>query len=108
MFGKLILVKLVTSHCDLPFAVCTINGNLKLSNVLTDISLVSELSFLVCSANGCLSESECCGVSLPAFGVAHQAVEAVEVKGDTVLVQGCGPIGLFATGIAKAMGATTM
>ena len=30
-FGKLILVKLVTSHCDLPFAVCTINGNLKLS-----------------------------------------------------------------------------
>ena len=46
--------------------------------------------------------------SLPAFGVAHQAVEAVEVKGETVLVQGCGPIGLFATGIAKAMGAAKM
>ena len=30
-FGKFILVKLVTSHCNLPFAICTINGNLKLS-----------------------------------------------------------------------------
>ena len=29
-FGKFILVKLVTSHCDLPFAICTINGNHKL------------------------------------------------------------------------------
>ena len=50
----------------------------------------------------------CFGISLPAFGVAHQAVEAVEVKGETVIVQGCGPIGLLATGIAKAMGATKM
>lgn len=49
-----------------------------------------------------------CDYCVSAFGVAHQAVEAVGVKGETVLVQGCGPIGLFATGIAKAMGATKM
>ena len=30
-FGKLILVKLVTLHCNLSYAICTINGNLKLS-----------------------------------------------------------------------------
>ena len=38
MFGKLILVKLVTSHCNLPFAVCTISGNLKLSKMRQGLS----------------------------------------------------------------------
>jgi threonine dehydrogenase-like Zn-dependent dehydrogenase len=41
-----------------------------------------------------------------AFGVAHHACEEVEVKGDTVLITGCGPIGLCAVAVAKAMGAT--
>ena len=41
-----------------------------------------------------------------AFGVAHQAVESIGVKGETVLVLGCGPVGLFAAGIAKCMGAS--
>ncbi|CAH3164262.1 unnamed protein product [Porites evermanni] len=42
---------------------------------------------------------------LEPFGVAHQAVEEVDPSGDTILVQGCGPIGLLAIGIAKCMGA---
>ena len=41
-FGKLIFVKLVTSHCDLLFAICTINGNLKLSN-LSEITARSPM-----------------------------------------------------------------
>ena len=43
---------------------------------------------------------------ISAFGVAHQAVESISVKGETVLVLGCGPVGLFAAGIAKCMGAS--
>eukprot|EP00118_Oscarella_pearsei_P009889 m.58176 g.58176 ORF g.58176 m.58176 type:complete len:357 (+) comp34797_c0_seq1:572-1642(+) len=43
---------------------------------------------------------------LEPFGVAHQAMEALHPEGDTVLVQGCGPVGLFAIGISKAMGAS--
>jgi len=43
---------------------------------------------------------------LEPFGVAHHACEEVEVKGDTVLITGCGPIGLCAVSVAKAMGAT--
>ena len=42
-FGKLILVKLVTSHCDLPFAVCTINGNLNLSIVWVCAALIPTI-----------------------------------------------------------------
>ena len=58
--------------------------------------------------------------------MAHQALDAINPKGDNVLVQGwqeleikkqgqpltfffcsgCGPVGLFAIAIAKAMGAT--
>ena len=43
-----------------------------------------------------------------AFGVAHQAVEEIGVERETVLVQGCGPIGLLAIGIARALGAGKM
>ena len=42
-FGKLIFVKQVTSHCDLPFAVCTINGNLKLSIVWVCAALIPTI-----------------------------------------------------------------
>ncbi|XP_022780397.1 uncharacterized protein LOC111321701 isoform X1 [Stylophora pistillata] len=42
---------------------------------------------------------------LEPFGVAHQAMEEVCPGGDTVLIQGCGPIGLISAGIAKCMGA---
>lgn len=37
-------------------------------------------------------------------GVAHKAVEQLEVKGEDVLVLGCGPVGLFSIAIAKALG----
>lgn len=45
-------------------------------------------------------------VLLEPFGVAHQAVESINVKDETVLVLGCGPVGLFSAGIAKCMGAS--
>ena len=43
MFGKLILIKLVKSYCDLPFAVCTINGNLELSIVVVCAALIPTI-----------------------------------------------------------------
>ena len=36
--------------------------------------------------------------------MAHNAVEAIDVKGEDVLVLGCGPVGLFAIAVAKALG----
>ncbi len=45
-------------------------------------------------------------VLLEPLGVAHNAVEQLEVKGRDVLVLGCGPIGLLACSVAKALGAT--
>ena len=46
-FGKLILVKLVTSHRDLPFAICTVNGNLKLS-IICQFGVKTTLSACRC------------------------------------------------------------
>jgi len=43
---------------------------------------------------------------LEPFGVAHNACEELPIKGDSVLILGAGPIGLFAVAIAKEMGAT--
>ncbi|XP_062515892.1 L-threonine 3-dehydrogenase-like [Corticium candelabrum] len=43
---------------------------------------------------------------LEPFGVAHQAVEGLFPSGETVLVQGCGPIGLFCIGICKTLKAS--
>lgn len=40
-----------------------------------------------------------------ACGVAHQALEAIEPAGEDILILGCGPVGLLAVGIAKALGA---
>lgn len=41
--------------------------------------------------------------------MAHQALEAIEpISGEDILIIGCGPVGLLAVGIAKAMGATKM
>lgn len=37
-------------------------------------------------------------------GVAHNAVEGISVAGEDVLVLGCGPVGLFAIAVAKALG----
>lgn len=42
---------------------------------------------------------------LEPLGVAHNACERLEPRNETVLVQGCGTIGLLAIGVAKAMGA---
>lgn len=44
-------------------------------------------------------------VLLEPMGVAHNAVENIDVAGEDVLVLGCGPVGLFAIAIAKALGA---
>ena len=38
------------------------------------------------------------------MGVAHNGIERLEVKGEAVLVIGCGPVGLFAMACAKALG----
>ena len=40
-----------------------------------------------------------------ACGVAHQALEAIEPAGEDILILGCGPVGLLAVGVAKALGA---
>jgi len=44
-------------------------------------------------------------VLLEPMGVAHNAIERLEVANEDVLVIGCGPVGLFAIGCAKALGA---
>ena len=41
---------------------------------------------------------------LEPLGVAHNAVERLEVGGEDVLIIGCGPVGLLALLVAKAMG----
>jgi len=53
-----------------------------------------------------ISDEEAC--LLEPFGVAHQAVETLGVKNDTVVVTGCGTVGLCAIAIAKYMGASTI
>ena len=42
---------------------------------------------------------------LEPLGVAHNAVERLDVKGHDVLVTGCGPVGILAQSVAKALGA---
>lgn len=42
---------------------------------------------------------------LEPLGVSHNAIEKLEVKGEDVLVIGCGPVGLLAIASAKALGA---
>ncbi|XP_076029625.1 L-threonine 3-dehydrogenase-like [Oratosquilla oratoria] len=44
-------------------------------------------------------------VLLEPMGVAHNAVEHIDVVGEDVLVLGCGPVGLLAIAVAKALGA---
>jgi len=43
-------------------------------------------------------------VLLEAFGVAHHAVEEVELRGSDIFITGAGPIGIFCVAIAKALG----
>lgn len=45
------------------------------------------------------------GAMLEPMGVAVHGIERAEVTGKTVLINGCGPIGLMAVGAAKAHGA---
>ena len=45
-------------------------------------------------------------VLMEPMGVAHNAMERLEVGGEAVLIIGSGPIGLFGCSIAKAMGAS--
>lgn len=42
---------------------------------------------------------------LEPFGVSHQGVEMLSPKDETVLIQGCGPIGLYAVALCKYFGA---
>lgn len=42
---------------------------------------------------------------LEPLGVAHNAVERLDVKGEDALIVGCGPVGLLVGMVAKAMGA---
>ncbi len=46
------------------------------------------------------------GACLDSLGNAVHAVSKGEVSGKTVLITGCGPVGLFAIKVAKALGAT--
>ncbi len=45
-------------------------------------------------------------VLLEPMGVAHNAIERLEVAGEAVLVIGCGAVGLLGTSVAKSLGAT--
>ena len=51
-------------------------------------------------------EFEVGGIHDPMGNAFHTALHGTELPGRTVLVTGCGPIGLFAVGIAKAAGAS--
>ena len=51
-------------------------------------------------------EFEVGGIHDPMGNAFHTALHGTEIPGRTVLVTGCGPIGLFAVGIAKAAGAS--
>ena len=51
-------------------------------------------------------EYEVGGIHDPMGNAFHTALHDTEIAGATVLVTGCGPIGLFAVGIAKAAGAS--
>ncbi|XP_076458186.1 L-threonine 3-dehydrogenase-like [Babylonia areolata] len=42
---------------------------------------------------------------LEPLGVAHNAIERLAVEGQDVLVTGCGPVGILAQSVAKALGA---
>ena len=42
--------------------------------------------------------------SIRVSGVAHNAVSQIEVGGQSVMVLGAGPVGLFAVAISKALG----
>ncbi|XP_013082565.2 L-threonine 3-dehydrogenase-like [Biomphalaria glabrata] len=42
---------------------------------------------------------------LEPLGVAHNAIERLHVRGQDILVIGCGPVGLMAQAVAKALGA---
>ena len=44
-------------------------------------------------------------VLLEPLGVAHNAIENCDVSGEEVLIIGCGPIGILAAAVAKALGA---
>ncbi|ELU05464.1 hypothetical protein CAPTEDRAFT_157510 [Capitella teleta] len=44
-------------------------------------------------------------VLLEPCGVAHNAIEQLEIQGEDVLIIGCGPIGLLGCAVSKAMGA---
>ena len=44
-------------------------------------------------------------VMLEPLGVAHNAMEQLDVEGQDVLILGCGPVGLLACSVAKALGA---
>ena len=43
---------------------------------------------------------------LKIIGVAYNGVSRIDVKGQDVLITGAGPIGLFSTAVAKALGAS--
>lgn len=45
-------------------------------------------------------------VLLEPLGVAHNAIEQLQVSGEVVLIIGCGPIGLMGLQVSKKMGAT--
>ncbi|KAL5019086.1 hypothetical protein ScPMuIL_004808 [Solemya velum] len=45
---------------------------------------------------------------LEPLGVAHNAIETLNVSGEDVLVIGCGAVGLFAMSVAKVMGANNV
>ena len=51
-------------------------------------------------------EYEVGGIHDPMGNAFHTALHGTELPGATVLVTGCGPIGIFAVGIAKAAGAS--
>ena len=51
-------------------------------------------------------EFEVGGIHDPMGNAFHTALHGTELPGRTVLVTGCGPIGLFAVGIARAAGAS--
>lgn len=87
-----------------------------MSHICDNLMLFSK------TKSGCFSEyttvTEKCLVKVPdslsdiegalmePFGVSVRAVDAAQTAGKSILIQGCGPLGLMAVQVARAMGAS--
>lgn len=82
--------------------------NMKIIGVHVPGSFAQYISFPVDCAYKIGDLDYKLGAVLEPMGVAVHGVDAADVKGQVVVINGCGPIGLMAVGAAKAWGAKSV